>query len=118
MPALKMSHYLDEEMPWEDVFNPVTGKTIQRKHFLKDPDTGMDVMVVRYPAGVFTPRHTHPCAHGLYVVSGKLYTHDGTYGPGDFVWYPEGMIGEHGATAEGPVTLVFMTNKPFDIKFV
>jgi quercetin dioxygenase-like cupin family protein len=118
MPPLKMTSYLDSNMPWEDVLNPVTGKTIQRKHFLQDADTGMEVMVVKYPTGVITPKHTHPCAHGLYVVSGKLYTHDGIYGPGDFVWYPEGVIGEHGATDDGPVTLVFMTNKPFDISFV
>ncbi len=118
MQSLKMASYLDADMPWEDVFNPVTGKTIHRKYFLQDGDTGMEVMVVRYPTGVITPNHTHPCAHGLYVVSGKLYTHEGIYCPGDFVWYPEGLIGEHGATSEGPVTLVFMTNKPFDISFV
>jgi quercetin dioxygenase-like cupin family protein len=118
MLSLKMSSYLDADMPWEDVFNPVTGKTIQRKHFLKDSDTGMEVMVVRYPTGTITPKHTHPCAHGLYVLSGKLYTHEGLFGPGDFVWYPEGNVGEHGATDEGPVTLVFVTNKSFDISFV
>ncbi len=113
-----MKAWLDKDIPWEDVYNPVTGKTIQRKHFLQDPDTGMEVMVVRYPAGVFTPPHTHPCAHGMFVISGHLRTHDGTYGPGDFVWYPQGNIGVHGATEDGPATLVFMTNKPFDLTFV
>jgi len=118
MHDLKMLAFKPDAMPWEDLVNPVTGKTFHRKHLLNDPDTGMEVMLVRYPTGVVTPKHTHPCAHGLYVVSGKLYTHDGLYDPGEFVWYPEGVVGEHGATHEGPVTLLFFTNKPFDILFV
>ena len=118
MPPLKMASYLDADMPWEERLNSVTGKTFHRKYFLKDSDTGMEVMMVRYPAGVTTPKHTHACAHGLYVVSGTLYTQDRMYGPGDFVWYPAGAIGEHGATDEGPVTVLFMTNKPFAIAFV
>jgi quercetin dioxygenase-like cupin family protein len=29
--------------------------------------------------------HTHPCTHGIYVLEGTLVTHDGEYGPGNFV---------------------------------
>jgi quercetin dioxygenase-like cupin family protein len=78
----------------------------------------MEVRLVRYPAGVINARHTHPCAHGMYVLEGRLQTHEGVYGPGTFVWFPEGMTMEHGATAEGDVTVVFITNKPFEIHYV
>lgn len=104
--------------PWEEVFNEHVGATILRKELFSDPDTGMMVRLVRYPAGVINPRHTHPCGHGMYVLEGTLVTHQGTYGPGSFVWFPEGQVMEHGASAEGDVTVVFITNKPFRIDYL
>ncbi len=41
----------------------------------------------------------------------------GTFGPGSFLWFPEGMLMEHGATEGGDVTTLFITNKPFDIRY-
>ncbi len=76
------------------------------------------VRLVRYPAGVINPRHTHPCGHGMYVLEGTLVTHAGTFGPGTFVWFPEGEVMEHGASIEGDVTVLFVTNKAFRIDYV
>jgi hypothetical protein len=53
----------------------------------------------------------------MYVLEGTLVTHEGRYGPGHFVWFPEGNVMEHGATAEQDVTVLFVTNKPFDIHY-
>lgn len=104
-------------MPWEDVYNEQTGRTIHRKHLLTEPETGMMVRVVRYPAGFINPLHTHHCGHGMYVLEGVLVTHEGRYGPGSFVWFEEGYEMEHGATAEEDVTVLFITNKAFDIHY-
>ena len=65
-----------------------------------DPETGMMVRLVRYPAGVINPNHTHPCGHGMFVLEGNLVTHRGSFGPGSFVWFPEGEAMEHGASAD------------------
>ena len=54
----------------------------------------------------------------MFVLEGQLVTHKGTFGPGSFVWFPEGEVMEHGASAEGDVTVVFITNKPFRIDYV
>jgi quercetin dioxygenase-like cupin family protein len=54
----------------------------------------------------------------MYVLEGNLVTHKGVFGPGSFVWFPEGEVMEHGASAEGDVTVVFITNKPFRIDYV
>ena len=113
-----MLSWITETLPWKAVVNPVTGKTFHRKGLHEDPETGIEVFMVRYGPGVHTPEHTHNCAHGLYVLSGSLVTHDGTYNTGDFVWFEEGVIGTHGANATEPVTVLFITNKPFDITFV
>ena len=104
--------------PWETRYSEHLGKTMYRKNLVTDPDTGMEIRVVKYPAGVMNTRHTHPCAHGMYVLEGTLVTNQGSYGPGHFVWFPEGPEMEHGATAETDVVVLFITNKPFKIHYV
>jgi quercetin dioxygenase-like cupin family protein len=106
-----------KSLPWEERFNERIGCALYRKNLIEDPDTGMEVRIVRYPAGVINPLHTHNCAHGMYVLEGTLVTNAGNYGPGSFVWFPEGITMEHGATADEDVTVVFITNKPFDIHY-
>ena len=105
-------------MPWEERYQAAIGKSNFRKLLLQDPDTGTEVRLVRYPAGFTTTWHTHPCAHGMYVLEGTLVTHAGAYGPGAFVWFPEGTVMEHGASAENDVTVLFITNKRFEIHYV
>ena len=73
---------------------------------------------MRYPAGVINPRHTHPRGHGMYVLKGTLVTHKGRFPPGTFVWFPEGEVMEHGASAGEDVVVVFVTNKGFRIDYV
>ena len=102
-------------MPWEERFIPEIGKALFAKRFLEDPDTGVTVRMVKYPAGFTNTWHTHPCAHGMYVLDGTLVTHQGSFGPGSFVWFPEGMKMQHGATQERDVTVLFITNKKFEI---
>jgi quercetin dioxygenase-like cupin family protein len=104
-------------LPWEERFNERIGRALYRKNLIEDPETGMEIRLVRYPAGVINPRHTHPCAHGMYVLEGTLATHEGSYGPGCFVWFPEGSVMEHGATGEADVTVLFITNKRFEIHY-
>jgi quercetin dioxygenase-like cupin family protein len=100
--------------------NPIEhiGRSFQVKRLFNDPDTGMGVALLRYPAGLINPLHSHPCGHGMYVLEGKLVTHRGVFGPGNFVWFPEGEQMEHGATAEEDVVALFIYNKPFRIDYV
>ncbi len=105
-------------LPWEQRTIEKSGQPVYRKTLVEDVETGMAIRLVRYPAGVINPKHTHPCAHGMYVLEGTLVTNEGTYGPGSFVWFPEGMVMEHGATAEQDVTVVFITNKRFEIHYL
>jgi quercetin dioxygenase-like cupin family protein len=104
-------------IPWEERFNEKIGKALYRKELFSEPETGMLVRLVRYPAGVINPSHTHPCGHGMYVLEGTLVTHKGAFGPGSFVWFPEGEVMEHGASPEADVVVVFITNKPFRIDY-
>src|SRR5262249_15122354 len=94
-------------LPWAEVFNDRIGRALFRKELLMDPETGVMIRLVRYPAGVINPQHTHPCGHGMHVLEGNLVTHQGTFGPGTFVRFPEGEVMEHGASAAGDVTVLF-----------
>jgi quercetin dioxygenase-like cupin family protein len=105
-------------LPWQESFNEKIGRALLRKELFSDAETGMLVRLVRYPAGVINPDHTHPCGHGMYVLEGELVTHNGTFGPGAFVWFPEGEVMRHGASAAGDCTVVFITNKAFRIDYV
>ncbi len=107
-----------QEMPWEERFNDKIGRALFRKELYEDPQSGMLIRLVKYPAGIINPGHTHPCGHGMYVLEGTLVTHAGSYPPGSFVWFPEGETMEHGASADGDVVVVFITNKPFRIDYL
>ena len=104
-------------MPWGELYIEQLQLGVPLKAFISDPDTGMSVQMIRYDAGFTNPWHRHNCAHGIYVLEGTLRTHAGNFGPGNFVWFPEGMLMEHGATEDGDVTTLFITNKPFDIRY-
>ena len=103
---------------WQERFNEKIGRALFRKDLYLDPASGMEIRLVRYPAGVINPQHTHPCGHGMYVLEGQLVTHKGTFGPGHFVWFPEGEVMEHGASAAGDATVLFITNKAFRMNYV
>lgn len=78
--------------------------------------TGMEIKLQHFEPGCMTRWHTHHCAHGAWVLAGTYHTSVGDFGPGSFVWFPEGMRMEHG-TVDEPCDLLFITNKSFDIEF-
>jgi anti-sigma factor ChrR (cupin superfamily) len=102
---------------WEKFPIPEINAELDMLPLITDPDTGMQVMKIVYRAGFANPWHTHPCAHGIYVLEGTLSTHQGDYPPGSFVWFPEGGIMHHGATADADCSFLFITNKPFGIHY-
>jgi quercetin dioxygenase-like cupin family protein len=106
------------EMDWTERFKEQVGRSFHFKDLFKDPETGMSVTLLRYPAGFINPLHTHPCGHGMYVLEGTLATHRGEFGPGTFVWFPEGERMEHGASPDGDMVALFITNKPFRVDYV
>ena len=70
-------------MPWEFIPIPFLNSELPVKTCLQDPDTGMMIWKLRYPAGFRTVEHWHHCAHGMYVLEGHLVTSQGEFGPGN-----------------------------------
>ncbi len=92
--------------PWKEYF------------LMNDPETEITVKIVHHPKGNMTPWHKHPCAHGDYVLEGTMRTNFGDFGPGSFLWFPEGVEMEHGATEDEDVTFLFISNKHFEMIYV
>lgn len=84
------------------------------KILVDDPDTRMSVAHICYPKGFYVPLHTHTCGHGYYILKGTLYTSEGNYGPGSFVWFKKGVKMEHGARDEDVEAIAF-ANGPLDL---
>jgi hypothetical protein len=62
---------------WQGFRVDYLGVALPHIPLVDDPGTGMMVAKMTYPAGHTTPWHTHPCAHGIYVLAGTLNTHQG-----------------------------------------
>jgi len=102
---------------WTEKWSEYNQMHLYEKSLVNDSDTGMMINRMIYPKGFVTRWHTHPCSHGIYVLSGKLKTNKGVYGPGTIVWFPEGVLAEHGSTDEEDVEVLFITNKTFALHF-
>jgi len=76
-------------------------RSLYRKNLIVDPDTGMEVRLVRYPAGAVNPLHTHH-ARTACTLGGNLVTH-GVNTTGISSGSRRSLM-EHGATAEQDVT--------------
>jgi hypothetical protein len=117
-PAGQVQSWDTNTMPWEIRHIDELDGDLAAKQPVTDPDTGMSVIKMKYFAGFTHEWRTHYCAHGMYVVDGILKTHAGSFGPGSFVWFSEGMKMEHGATQDNDVTFLFIANKPLDIQYI
>ena len=116
---IQSKEFHPDNMEWIEIFDEHMKKTIYDKRLVQpeDTDTGMMINFSKYPAGYYKTFHKHHCAHGIYVMKGILRTDKGEYGPGNFVWHPEGLSARHGATENEDCEFLFITNKPFDIYY-
>ena len=118
MDGQKKAFALDtNQMEWEKKWSDFNKKDFFNKYLVSDEDADIKVKLMIYPKGFNTRWHTHPCAHGIYVLRGKLKTDQGVYGPGAFIWFPKGALAEHGSTQDEDVEVLFIANKAFDIYF-
>ena len=104
-------------VPWVYIPIPELDHQLPVKPLMEDAETGVSVIKIKYQAGFINSWHTHTTGHGMYVLDGVLRTHKGSFGPGEFVWFPEGERMFHGASDENDAVFIFITNKKFDIHY-
>ena len=82
----------------------------------RDPTTGAEHYLVRYPAGLKALPHRHTAAHTIIVLAGKLEANGETIGPGSYCHFPAGRPMHH-APADGEACLfITIFHGPFDVQ--
>jgi quercetin dioxygenase-like cupin family protein len=84
----------------------------------RDPASGEEHYLIRYPAGMSAKWHRHTSAHTIIVLDGRLEANGHMLGPGAYCHYPAGRAMHH-APADGESCLfVIMFHGPFDVEVV
>ena len=91
-------------------------REIGLKLLSRDPASGAEHYLVRYPAGLRARAHRHTAAQTIVILEGRLEVNDQVIGPGAFCHFPPGAAMHH-APAEGSSCL-FVTafDGPFDVE--
>lgn len=100
-----------DRIEWFYRMASTSGKLFGKKALHKDEDTGMEVNYMCYPAGFTTESHAHPCGQGFFILQGQFMSNGEVYGPNTLLWYPEGCVAEHGATAYEDCICLQFSNK-------
>ena len=81
----------------------------------RDPDSGAEHYLIRYPAGLRAQLHRHTAGHTIVVLEGRLEVNTQVIGPGAYCHFPPGDTMRH-APAEGESCLfVTIFYGPFDV---
>ena len=81
----------------------------------RDPASGAEHYLVRYPAGLRARPHRHTVAHTVVVLEGRLEVNEEVIGPGSYCHFPAGETMRH-APPEGESCLfVTVFHGPFDV---
>jgi hypothetical protein len=81
------------------------GNGLFAKRFLKDPETGVNVRLVKYPAGFTNSWHTHPCAMACSCRMSPLSPIKATSNAAILLSFLKRMTMEHAATLQEDVTV-------------
>ena len=82
----------------------------------RDPATGAEHYIVRYPAGMTARRHRHSAAHTIVVLQGRLEANGEAVGPGGYCHFPAGTAMHHAPAGDEPCVFVILFDGPFDVE--
>ena len=105
-------------LPWETIMDTHLGKQFKDLKMIYQAETGLAVNLSVYPKGYYKVRHVHGCSHGIFVLSGRLKTDEGVFGPGTFVWYPEGTVMSHGATEDEDCLFLYIQDREGSFEYL
>lgn len=80
----------------------------------RDPDTGAEHYLVRYPAGLRTRLHRHTSAHTIVVLEGRLEVDGRIVGPAAYCHFPAGERMRHAPAGDEPCLFVIVFHGPVD----
>lgn len=84
----------------------------------RDPDSGAEHYLIRYPAGLVARRHRHTAAHTIVVLAGALLADGIELGPGGYCHFPAGTVMHHAPAPGRECLFVTVFDGPFDVERV
>jgi len=97
-----------QNLPIEEAHPPWYPKPIQRKVLFHNPDTGVRHILVRYPADLNAPVHSHNCAHTIVVLENDMNINGQIVGPGTYCHFPAGQTMLHTSTEDNDCLFLIM----------
>ena len=91
-------------------------RDIGLKLLYRDPGSGAEHYLVRYPAGLKARAHRHTAAQTIVVLEGRLEVNDDVIGPGSFCHFPPGAPMRHAPAGGGPCLFVTIFHGSFDVE--
>ncbi|MGB9111802.1 MAG: cupin domain-containing protein [Acidimicrobiales bacterium] len=84
----------------------------------RNPVTGAEHYLIRYPAGLQAARHRHTAAHTFVVLEGTLEANGERFGPGSYCHFPAGTVMHHAPSGDADCLFVAIFDGPQDVEAV
>lgn len=95
---------------------PVYDRPFELRLLYKDPRSGVEHYLVRYPAGLVAQWHRHTAAHTIVVLAGELEANGQRVGPGSYCHFPAGEPMHHAPASGASCLFVILFDGPFDVE--
>jgi quercetin dioxygenase-like cupin family protein len=82
----------------------------------RDPDSGAEHYLIRYPAGLKARLHRHTAAHTIVVLDGRLAVNNEVIGPAGYCHFPAGETMFHAPAGDEACLFVTIFHGPFDVE--
>lgn len=90
-------------------------RAIGLRMLYKDPDSGAEHYLIRYPPGLCAQRHRHSAAHTILVLEGAMQLDGRVLPPGSYAHHPAGVVMRHAPAPDQHCLFVIIFHGPFDV---
>jgi quercetin dioxygenase-like cupin family protein len=84
----------------------------------EDPDSGVELYVIEYPAGLKATWHRHSAAHAMLVLDGELEVNSEVIGAGSLARYPAGTPMHHAPARDASCRFLMIFEGVSDVALV
>lgn len=109
MHAQLVSLALDESQPI------IYDRPIGVRLLYRDPGSGAEHYLIRYPPNLKARRHRHTAAHTIIVLDGTMEAEGGLLHAGSYAHFDAGSVHHHAPAQGKPCVFVIIFHGPFDV---
>lgn len=113
MPAVMLDDLASLEL--EQAQPEIYDRPIGLRLLYRDPSSGAEHYLIRYPPGLTAQRHRHTAAHTIIVLDGAMEIDGQLLHPGGFAHHPGGTVMRHAPAAGHHCRFVIIFHGPFDV---